>query len=143
MGDSSSINNTGNGQFVRGISDEDLDSWRDETCSTAVNVPEVPDSSDSENMADEEVGIYAPGCSEDVAILGVFEAFVLRQALNGDPRAIAATQERAGGQGTVSGAQPNPAGIVSRDPRAESTRLSIFGNHEDFRELRIRADRLA
>jgi hypothetical protein len=59
----------------------------------------LSDSSDEANVPDEEPKLCAPGSSIKTVRLTGFEAFLLRKG-------------RAGGQGTVSGAQPGSGGTV-------------------------------
>jgi hypothetical protein len=111
------------------ILEAQLDDWKSEVRAVAVNgyrvvfehEPGVSDSNDEANKPDELKDMYGPGCSQGDAQLGSLDEFVLRKASQGDPRALAVVQGRAGGQGTVSRAQPGPAGIVPKDPRTEST----------------------
>jgi hypothetical protein len=45
---------------------------------------------------------------------------------HGDPQALAVVQGRAGGMGTVSWSQPDPAGIGSKDPRVSQREYSLL-----------------
>jgi hypothetical protein len=60
--------------------------------------------------------MYSRGCSQGDAQIWGLEAFILRQASQGDPRALAAINAvlgRAGGQDTVLGMELGPDGVVS------------------------------
>jgi hypothetical protein len=83
--------------------------------------PDLSDPRDQGNKPDELEHMHTPGCSQGDTQLEGLEPFILREASQGDHQALALVQEKAGGEGAVSGAQPNPAGVVSRGPPAEST----------------------
>jgi hypothetical protein len=85
---------------------------------------DLSDSSDDANFPDAEPNMSAKVRSQGDAALGGLEPFLLWKS-GGDPQKLQGILERgqgmAGGQGRVSKAQPDPVGIVSKDPQTEST----------------------